>query len=118
MAEEVQFFYEKSNHFRVVHADGVYGGITPMGYLHFALYNERHPIPKVSALPISDGRPAGPEVVKEKKDGIFREVEVDVIMDINIAIAFKQWLDEKVKALKAHHGIADDVWEKMVKGDA
>ena len=44
---KVEFHYIKSNHFRVIHADGVYGGATPRGFiiwissLNVALFHEK-----------------------------------------------------------------------------
>ncbi|HLW54414.1 MAG TPA: hypothetical protein VKW06_16380 [Candidatus Angelobacter sp.] len=53
MAEEkkpvsVCFHYVKSNYFRVIHADGMYGGLTPCGGIFFALYSDRQPLPELT----------------------------------------------------------------------
>lgn len=115
-ATEIKFFYEKSNFFRVVHADGVFGGSTPLGYLHLAFYNERHPIPKTTALAlVEDGKVSGPEKILDRKEGIFREVEVDVVMDLNVAVAFRGWLDEKIEGLRKHQNINDADWAKILE---
>ena len=46
-AAELEFDFEKSNFFRVIHVDGVFGGISPgSNLLHMAIYNERQPLPK------------------------------------------------------------------------
>jgi hypothetical protein len=51
------FHFRKSSLFRVIHADGAYGGISPNGNIHFALYNERFPIPKITSRGFTkDGR--------------------------------------------------------------
>lgn len=117
MAEEVTkellFYYEKSNFFRVIHADGAYGGNTPQGDIHIAFYNERHPIPKITSLPLIGNKRAGPEVVKERKEGIFREVEVDIVMNLNTAVAFRIWFDEKIEALRKQQGVSDQDWAKI-----
>ena len=110
---EVQFFYEKSNFFRVIHADGAYGGSTPLGDIHMAFYNERHPIPKVTALALDDSKPLGAEVIKDRKEGIFREVEVDVVMNLNVALAIRSWLDSKMEALRKQQNISDEDWAAM-----
>src|SRR5579864_8214012 len=43
----VCFHYVKSNYFRVIHADGMYGGLTPCGGIFFALYSDRQPLPSL-----------------------------------------------------------------------
>ena len=45
--DALRFFYIKAYNFRVVHVDGVIGGITPKGLLHLAVFSERAAIPQV-----------------------------------------------------------------------
>ena len=74
--------YMKSNLFRVVHADGAMGALTPRGLVHMTLYSERAAIPKRGFRAISeDGQHLEPEVFTETIGGVIRELEVDVLMD-------------------------------------
>src|SRR5205807_2031151 len=87
----------KSNFFRVIKADGAFGGLTGNGSLHMALYSERSSIPTKLVHRVVDGQ-LGPEI-REKRKGrkaIVREVEVDVTMDIAQAVLLRNWLDEKI----------------------
>lgn len=97
----VTYHYIKSNHFRVAHADGVWGGVTPHGTIHANFYSERGPIPSRIVHEIRDGS-IGPEVIEERevKSGPVREVEVGVVMDLATAKAFRDWLDEKIQGLQ------------------
>lgn len=45
-APQIRFNYIKSAQFRVIHADGAIGGVTPNGFIHMALFNERAAIPR------------------------------------------------------------------------
>lgn len=105
----VLFHYIKSNQFRVIHADGAYGGISPRGYIHFALYNERTAIPRTTSLDLVSSKAGvgtyGNEVRVDGRDGYVREIEIDVMMDIRAAKNLHEWLDEKIKE-----------WEGTVKG--
>ena len=98
------FHWIKSGYFRVVHADGAYGGISPRGYVHFALYNERAAIPKLSEREVStteDGSVvAGPERTVESREGSIREVEVEIIMDQRTAFEFFEWFKQKIEILQ------------------
>ena len=99
-AQAVGFKYVKANFFRVIHADGAWGGISPKGDIHMAFYNERAAIPDVSKLLIGpDGRVLEPERF-EASSRLVREVETDVIFDLNTARALRTWLDKNIEALE------------------
>ena len=87
MAERtLEFHYIKSNSFKVVHCDGVWGGATPRGLISISFFSERNPIPKtVSHARPEQGQPLGEEISRKAKGGIIREVDVAVIMDLQMA---------------------------------
>ena len=93
----VAFDYIKSQHFRVVRADGAIGGLTPTGGVHFALYSERHAIPRRHVHQI-DGSRVGAMLPNEtvSRDAIVREMDVDVFLSIDVARSLYQWLGEKI----------------------
>ena len=93
----VAFEYIKSQHFRVVRADGAIGGLTPTGSLHFALYTERHPIPRRIVHKMDEGG-LGAALPNEtvSGDAIVREMDVDVFVSIGVARSLHQWLGEKI----------------------
>lgn len=98
----VTFQWGKSAHFRVIHADGAYGGLTPYGGLFCCLYNDRLPIPDETVQPVGENGLLGPEVAEKTKisKGIQREVEACFLMNLNTAKALQQWLDERIKILE------------------
>ena len=97
--QEVRFKYIKSNFFRVIHADGAWGGISTRGDIHMSFYNERAALPDSSVLTLGpDGRSLKPEVV-ESSGGITREVECDVVFDLITAVALRRWLDDKINEM-------------------
>jgi hypothetical protein len=109
MAEEihkqVKFDYLKSNSFRVVHADGAWGGITPTLNIFMAFFSERPPIPKQTVFEVKpDGR-VGSEIQEKRdaRDAIIREVEIGVQMNLAAAKALLAWLDEKIQLLEKFH---------------
>ena len=107
------FHYIKSNFFRVVYATGMVGGISPKGEIQIGFFNERYPIPqrvghKMIASETSSSAKMIGETLDEygiSKQGIIREVEVEVLMNYATASAFHQWLGEQVNALKNVHEI-------------
>ena len=96
-SQQVLFHYIKSNEFRVIHADGAVGGLTPRLWVQMALYSERIPIPQRQVFQVAeDGTVNDPPLEVETKGGIVREVEAEVLMDINTAKALARWLDAQV----------------------
>lgn len=91
----MKFHFIKSNFFRVVHADGVWGGVAGRGDIHISFFSERPPLPKVSSVEISpDGTFKESNI--ETKSGVIREVEVDVVMNLDTARVFHTWLSQKI----------------------
>lgn len=98
----LRFEYEKSVQFRTVIADGAIGGLTPRGYVHVAFYTERSPIPKVVVHGLNEDGTLGKELLdkREGRKGVFRELEVDVVMDEQAVMALHKWLGDKILALQ------------------
>jgi hypothetical protein len=110
---DVEFHYRKSAHFRVIFAEGAYGSVTPRGLVHFALYNERAPLPRRTTMTVRNGE-ASPETVAESLKGMVREVEADVVMELSTAIVFHDWLGARIAELRSRLNISDDDWAAMV----
>jgi len=104
---QLEVRYAKSGSFRAVRADGVYGGILPSLHIHMSFFVERGPLPnKVKYLVSREGKLEG-EASVDIEDGIVREVETSIVMDLVIARGFLDWLKEKV-----------DLGEALQKGTA
>ena len=101
-APVVVFDYLKSAHFRVIYATGAIGGLTPEGNIHFALYNERPAIPRQMVHPLQDTGTLGDEIPERRvsREGIIREMEVDVILSREAAERLVGWLQVKIDELK------------------
>src|SRR5438552_11957846 len=94
--EEVDFKYVKSNFFRVIHADGAWGGVSPKGGIHMSFYNERAALPDSSKLIFSkSGELLGPEQY-HASSRIVRELECNVIIDFSTARELRDWLSETI----------------------
>ena len=102
--QEVNYYFIKSNSFRTVFCDGVFGGMRPDGNLHLTIYSERPAIPQKIVVSInSDG-----EVIQENKDlregkeGIVCDVETNLVFDIDTAIELHHWLQDQLDAAVEH----------------
>lgn len=96
--EKVRFHYVKSNYFRTIHADGVFGGATPRGDIAASFFNERRPLPDQTAQKLSPEGQLGEEIMDERieRDGILRELEVNVVIDLAFAKTLVKWLNDKI----------------------
>ena len=96
---QIRFHYIKSGYFRTVLADGAWGGVSPAGRINIVFYNERAPIPRIVTHSVKESR-LGEELERESRDGIVREVEVAVALDLPAAESLLTWLEEKVQILR------------------
>ncbi len=97
--DRVKFHYIKSNHFRVVHVDGVFGGLSPTGDIFASFFSQRPPIPTLTVQPLKENGELGDEILSERasKDGIVREMEVGMAMRPEVAETLIKWLQERVE---------------------
>lgn len=99
---QVKFDYIKSQYFRVIHADGAIGGVTPAGFIHFALYNERAAIPTQTSHLLNPDGSLGERVFEDtvSREAIVREMDVDVVLSVTVAEHLQKWLGEQIEEAK------------------
>lgn len=93
---EIDFHYLKTNSYRSIHVDGVFGGLTPRGNLYLELFLERKPTPRKVKHLVKDSGIVGDEIEREGKAGFIREIECGLIMDIVTAKKLREWIDNKI----------------------
>ncbi len=91
----INFFHEKGNFFRVIHVDGAIGGLTPTRDIFMSLYSQRVAIPKVIEHQLSLDGQVGGELKREGKNGIFRELEVGIVLTPTTARQIATWLNQQ-----------------------
>ena len=91
--------YVKSSHYRTIHADGVWGGITPQLNIQMAFYSEHHPIPEIVHYEVKPGEPLK-EVKRTASEGVVREVEAEMIVSLELAESVVRWLNGKIEEVK------------------
>jgi hypothetical protein len=97
------FHFIKSSDFRVIHASGVWYGADPQQNLRLTFYNERQPLPDKVVININEqGLMVNEDESKrEIRDGIVREMEVDIVLSMAAAVDFYKSFGENLKAMKA-----------------
>jgi hypothetical protein len=87
----------KSNHFRVIHADGVWGGVTPHAMFHMVFFNERQAIPQELVMEVQGTNLTELRDRRVGKEGFVRELEVEVLMDLSTAQVVRDWLTRNLE---------------------
>ena len=107
-----RFHYIKGQQFRTIRADGAIGGVTPTGLIHFSLYSERFAIPREVTHEVNDDGSLGAQIPEDtvSREGIVRELDVDVFLAAGTAEILSKWLRDRVKEVKAR--------EKMLQRQA
>ena len=117
---EVEAEFVKSNFYRVVHADGAFGGMTPNGQIRMAIYSEFQRFPHTITYDISSGR--AQEIGRYPEPGsgpppVTRELEVDIAMNLSVARVIHQWLGNKIGEAERLMGQATEGERDMSDGD-
>jgi hypothetical protein len=100
----IEFHYLKSNLFRVIKVDGVFGGVNASTDIQMSLFNERQSIPKSIVVETSEDGTSQKEIKRTyDKEGIVRELDVGLLMSPAVARSIAHWMLEKA-----------DIVEKMV----
>lgn len=109
----IKFYHEKGNFFRVVHIDGAIGGLTPTREIFMSMYSQRIAIPKIIEQRLSLEGQLGEEVAREGKTGVFRELEVGVVLTATTARQIAQWLIQQATLAEQSAPITDVSKEKI-----
>jgi hypothetical protein len=92
---EMPAFYTKSNFFRVIHADGIYGGGAPTpGNITMSIFSHRAPFPEKTVNDAFGNEIPAKRVVKF---GIENEIEVSIAMSLDTAKVMLHWLNSTIK---------------------
>ena len=104
--DDVTFHYLKGPDFRTIHIDGAIGGITPSNFLHIAFYCERAVIPRTITQKFNEDGTVGDEIERTGKEGVVRQMEIDIIVNENTAKTVRVWLDLKLEEFAARRAFA------------
>lgn len=105
---QIHVHYIKSTQFRTVHVDGIFGGITPRGLLHLTTYSERPAIPQETDYVVNGQRLAEVTSARQGKKGFVRELDINLIMDLDAARSLQEWLRRHVETLEKIHENGND----------
>lgn len=106
-SKTLKFSYNKTPNYRAYNVDGVFGGLAPKNKIFIEFFSEKFPIPDSVIHEISLDKTLGKEIEKKGIEGIVREIECGIYLDIATAVAIADWLHARVdeyKKLKTEKG--------------
>jgi hypothetical protein len=92
---EVEIIFEKSPQYRVIHADGAWGGLTAQMGLHLGFYSEFRQPPESITYSLDKNQPI--EKSRTGREAVVRHVEVEVAFSLQTAQSLRDWLDTKLR---------------------
>lgn len=98
---KITFYNKIGSTFRQVHVDGAFGGISPKGLLNLNFFSERFAIPKQTEYVIKEDNSL--DKIKDSddsKEGVIREYEFGVLLNLEAAKRLEVLLQETIKELE------------------
>ena len=97
--DTVTFHLIKSPHFQTLRVDGVVGNLSPSG-LSLTFFVERGAIPNMMTYEVKDSGELGKLTAAQGKNGIVRELQSSLVMDVDSARSLVELLGKMLKDLE------------------
>lgn len=101
---EATIAYRYAKDYRLVPANGSFGGITPRADIMIHFFEEYYPVPRVVVHEVSPEGKLGQEKARETESLITREIQVGVVLSPAQAESIAKWILDKVETLKKRLG--------------
>ncbi|MFH1260012.1 MAG: hypothetical protein ABII74_09465 [Elusimicrobiota bacterium] len=95
--QTIDFNYIKTPSYRTYYANGIFGGLTSRGELYLELFTERNVTPKIIKYEVTDEGKLGKEIKREGLQGMVREIECGLLINIDTAKSLVEWLNKNIK---------------------
>jgi hypothetical protein len=99
--DRITFEYRFADGYRTHHVDGATGGVTPNGFIHFAVYSEKFELPVKQTFRLGTDGTIGAALdglVSTRK--IVRELSADIMVSLATARGLRDWLSERITELE------------------
>ena len=99
--QKVRFNYKKADDYRIIFANGAYGGFTPRKELMFHFFHEYKETPETEVMAIGeDGSPVPIRKDIPEEIEMTRELKVGIVLTIEEAFSIGRWMLDKVEEFK------------------
>ncbi len=100
LLNQLGIHYLRSRHYRTIHADGAQFGITPQAHIQFTLFSDQKAMPEFVMHKITPEGKLGEVIEEVVKNGVVREVEINVVMSPVAAASFVEVMKTQLKQIE------------------
>lgn len=94
--EEIEFFFEFDPTYRIVAANGVWGGITPRGDIQLDFFVERQGVPEIIKHEFTEQGTLGNITDRKPEPRFIRRLQVGILLSPDKADSIANFIKEKV----------------------
>lgn len=104
--KQIKVFYEHDPGYRMIAANGIFGGITPRGELRIDFFSEYSEVPKSVTLRITKEGTVTEE--QDTNPRIVRMIQMGVLVPADHIESFADWFQAKAEEIKQRRKHADE----------
>ncbi len=93
--ETATVFFAEAEDYRIVHADGIWGGVTPQLDVYMQFYTEFKEPPESVTYSIDGQRLK--EDSRTGREALVRQLQVGIMINVRTARALQAWLGDKIR---------------------
>ena len=90
----------RSNLCRTFRVDGAWGGLTPQGGIHMAMFSERWSTPAETLIKLDEGQLIDLADPEKSERVLIREIEADAFLSEESAVSLVNWLNGHISKLR------------------
>jgi len=94
---ELTIRVEKSPQARSIHADGVWGGVTPTGQIIMGIWTQFNTYPEHLTYDVTPEGSLENERRSPTDSLLTRQIEAEIIMSVDLARSMRDWLNDKIR---------------------
>ena len=98
--KQITIKFTRSKDYKIVPANGCFGGVTPRGEILVEFFEEHFPTPDMVVHELTEQGTLGPEKVRHTEGELVRELQIGVVLQPNQAESIARWLLGKVEEVK------------------
>ncbi len=99
-SSRVEFVYTEADGYRLVHGSGAYGEVNAQGNIVFEIYTEHQLSPDKEEKEITEDNQVIDVPQEDEKTTVRRAKQIGIVMSLEEAKAFDNWLQEKIEDLE------------------
>lgn len=108
--KKVEILYKKSNLFRTVYCNEIFGGVSPDGRIEINFFRTTNDFPDKVVHRLDEDDRIREEIIELREPQnpeLVRSVETSILMDLHGAEGLKNWLETKIEELKKIQGMGN-----------